>query len=105
MIQEDIRLTKLKIYKKDAKDFMIVKPICNGPWFIRTFRDKIDPEISRKTYMITYNYRYLRAIATKYLDRYFKFFILFDSRKIMDYIGAFRHLMGKGRFIRTSEIR
>ncbi|MDD3225788.1 MAG: hypothetical protein PHX70_14005 [Clostridium sp.] len=132
---------------KDAKDSMIVKPICNGPWFIRIFRDKIDPKISRKTYMIPYNDRYLSAIgrnhneqyvvkknkklyrtveekeryhfflnfrpwlscfhgiATKYLDRYFKFFILFDSKKIVDYMDMIRYLMGKGRFIRTGEIR
>ncbi|MDD3225551.1 MAG: hypothetical protein PHX70_12780 [Clostridium sp.] len=131
---------------KDAKDSMIVKPICNGPWFMRTFRDKINHKISRKAYMIPYNDRYLRAIgrnhneqyvvkknkkfyrnveekeryhfflnlrpwlrsyrgvATKYLNRYFKFFILFDSKKIMNYMSVLRYLMRRSIFIRTSEI-
>ncbi|MDD3224227.1 MAG: hypothetical protein PHX70_05900 [Clostridium sp.] len=132
---------------KDAKDSMIVKPICYGQWFIRAFKDKVDAEIDRKSYMIPYNGRYLRAIgrnhneqyvvkknkkmyrnveekeryhfflnlrpwlscfhgiATKYLDRYFKFFILFDSKKSIDYMDMFHYLMGTNRFIRTSEIR
>jgi transposase-like protein len=59
-----------------------------------------------KCFMLNLNswFRSFRGIATKYLEEYLKFFILFSLDKKINYMDMLYHLSFGNRFVKTKEI-